>query len=156
LSALRSKSAVLFGSSWYSRSTSILLEKTPWTLRLDKDTREVGVIGQGPRNGQKFLPVRGSRGDYREVFGLVSVLPNDSSADGDRTIVVFSGLTSVGTHGAAAFFTSNINLRDLAERFRSEGLSGWPRAFQVIVRCRASDDAQLLSYDYETHDVLMR
>lgn len=156
LSALRRRSAVLFGSSWYSRSTSILLEKTPWTLRLDKDTRQVGLIGQGPRSGQKFLPVRGSRGDYREVFGLVSVLPNDSSADGDRTIVVFSGLTSAGTHAAAAFFTSSVNLRDLAERFRREGVSGWPRAFQVIVRCRASDDVQLLSYGYETHDVLMR
>lgn len=156
LSALRRRSAVLFGSSWYSRSTSILLEKTPWTLRLDKETRQVGLIGQGPRSGQKFLPVRGPRNDYREVFGLVSVLPNDSSADGDRTIVVFSGLTSAGTHAAAAFFTSEINLRDLAERFHKEGLSGWPRAFQVIVRCRASDDVQLVSYRYETHDVLMR
>ena len=89
----------------------------------------------------------------KDVFGLVSVLPNDRSAEGDRTIVVFSGLTSAGTHAAAAFLTSNINLRDLAERFRREGVPGWPRAFQVIVRCRASDDVQLLSYSYETYDV---
>jgi hypothetical protein len=86
----------------------------------------------------------------------VSVLQNESSADGDRSIVVFSGLTSVGIHGAAAFFTSGRDLRALSERFRKEGLRRWPRAFQVIVRCRASNDAQLLSSAYETHDVLIK
>ena len=106
--------------------------------------------------GKKFLPSRGPRGEYQEVFGLVSVLPNHHSADGDRTIVVFSGLTSVGTHGAAAFFTSVGDLTGLADKFHAEGLKGWPKAFQVVVRCRASEDAQLLSYTYETHDVLIR
>jgi hypothetical protein len=156
LSALRGKSAVVFGSTWYSRSTSTLLEKTPWTIRWDEETREVGLIGQGARKGLKFLPRHGPRGEYQEVFGLVSVLQNESSSDGDRSIVVFSGLTSAGTHGAAAFFTSSRDLRALAERFRKDGLPGWPKSFQVVVRCRASDDAQLLSSAYETHDVLVR
>ena len=156
LSALRGKSAVVFGSTWYSRSASTLLEKTPWTIRWNEETREVGLIGQGARDGLKFLPRRGPRGEYQEVFGLVSVLQNDGSPDGDRSIVVFSGLTSAGTHGAAAFFTSSRDLRALAERFRKDGLPGWPKAFQVVVRCRASDDAQLLSSAYETHDVLIR
>ena len=155
LSALRGKSTVLFGSSWYSRSASTLLEKTPWTLRWDEATRQVVLVKQGT-DGRKFQPRRGPRGEYQEVFGLVSVLPNQHSNDGDRTIVVFSGLTSVGTHGAAAFFTSGADLMALADRFRAEGLRGWPRAFQVVVRCRSSEDAQLLSYAYETHDVLIR
>jgi len=155
LSALRGKSTVLFGSTWYSRTASTLLEKTPWTLRWDEATRQVGLVKQGTE-GRKFLPRHGPRGEYQEVFGLVSVLPNQHSTDGDRTIVVFSGLTSVGTHGAAAFFTSGADLRALAERFRAEGLKGWPRAFQVVVRCRSSEDAQLLSYAYETHEVLIR
>ena len=155
LSALRGKSTVLFGSTWYSRTASTLLEKTPWTLRWDEATRQVGLVKQGTE-GRKFLPRHGPRGEYQEVFGLVSVLPNQHSIDGDRTIVVFSGLTSVGTHGAAAFFTSGADLRALAERFRAEGLKGWPRAFQVVVRCRSSEDAQLLSYAYETHEVLIR
>lgn len=156
LSALRGKSAVVFGSTWYSRSASALLEKTPWTIHWDEETQEVGLIGQGTRHGVKFVPRRGPRGEFQEVFGLVSVLQNDSSADGDRSIVVFSGLTSVGIYGAAAFFTSGPDLRALAERFHKDGLHGWPRAFQVVVRCRASDDAQLLSSTYETHDVLMK
>jgi hypothetical protein len=156
LSALRGKSAVVFGSTWYSRSVSTLLEKTPWTIRWDEEAREVGLIGQGARNGLKFFPRRGPRGEYQEVFGLVSVLQNESSSDGDRSIVVFSGLTSAGAHGAAAFFTSSRDLRALADRFRKDGLPGWPKAFQVVVRCRASEDTQLLSSAYETHDVLIR
>ena len=155
LSALRGKSTVLFGSTWYSRSTSTLLEKTPWTLRWDEAERQVVLVKQGT-GGRKFLSRRGPRGEYQEVFGLVSVLPNHHSTDGDRTIVVFSGLTSVGTHGAAAFFTSGADLLALADRFRADGLKGWPRAFQVVVRCRSSEDAQLLSYAYETHDVMIR
>jgi hypothetical protein len=156
LSALRGKSAVVFGSPWYSRSASALLEKTPWTIHLDEAAQEMALIGQGSRQGLKFVPRRGPRGEFQEVFGLVSVLQNESSADGDRSIVVISGLTSAGIHGAAAFFTSIRDLRALSELFHKDGLPGWPRAFQVVVRCRASDDAQLLSYAYETHDVLTR
>lgn len=156
LSALRGKSAVVFGSPWYSRAASTLLEKTPWTIHWDDETRETALIGQGVAHGGKFVPRRGPRGEFQEVFGLVSVLQNESSADGDRSIVVFSGLTSVGIHGAAAFFTSGRDLRALSERFRKEGLRRWPRAFQIIVRCRASNDAQLLSSAYETHDVLIK
>lgn len=106
LSTLRGKSAVVFGSTSYSRSASALLEKTPWTIHWDEAAREMALIGQGSRQGLKFVPRRGPRGEYKEVFGLVSVLQNESSADGDRSIVVVSGLTSVGIYGAAAFFTS--------------------------------------------------
>jgi hypothetical protein len=116
----------------------------------------MALIGQGSRQGLKFVPRRGPRGEFQEVFGLVSVLQNESSADGDRTIVVFSGLTSAGIYGAAAFFTSSRDLKGLAERFHKEGLPGWPKAFQVVVRCRASEDTQLLSSAYEAHDVLTR
>jgi hypothetical protein len=132
-----------------------LLEKTPGTLRWDEAERQMALVKQG-KDGRKFLPRRGPRGDYQEVFGLVSVLPNHHSTDADRTIIVFSGLTSVGTHGAAAFFTSGADLMALADRFRAVGFKGWPRALQVMVRCRSSEDAELLSYAYETQDVLTR
>jgi hypothetical protein len=156
LTTLRRRSAVLFGSPWYSRSASVLLEKTPWTTRWDEATRQVGIFGQGPREGKRFVPQRGPHGEYQEVFGLVTVLPNDITSDGSRSIVVFSGLTSAGTHGAAAFFTSGADLKNLEERFRRDGSNGWPKSYQVVVRCRASDDTQLLSYAYETHEILMQ
>jgi len=156
LTAMRRKSAVLFGSPWYSRAASVLLERTPWTTRWDEATRQVGIFGQGPREGKRFLPQLGPRGEYQEVFGLVTVLPNDTTSDGAHSIVVLSGLTSAGTHGAATFFTSGTDLKNLGERFRGEGLSRWPKSYQVVVRCRTSDDSQLLSYTYETHEILIK
>jgi hypothetical protein len=156
LNALRDTSAVLVGSPWYSRAASVLLEKTPWTIRWDEATRQVGIFGQGPREGKRFVPQRGPRGEYQEVFGLVTVLPNNTTSGGARSIVVLSGLTPAGTHCAATFFTSGTDLKDLAERFRRDGFKSWPRSYQVVVRCRASDDDHLLSYTYETHEILIK
>ena len=156
LIALRARSAVLVASPWYSQSASVLLEKTPWTTRWDEATRQVGIFGQGTREGKWFVPKRGPRGEYEEVFGLVTVLPNDAGSDGAHSIVVLSGLTSAGTHAAATFFTSGSDLKNLAERFRRDGLNSWPKSYQVVVRCRTSEDSQLLSYTYETHEILSK
>jgi hypothetical protein len=62
----------------------------------------------------------------------------------------------VGIHGATTFFTSGTDLKALEERFRRDGSNGWPKSYQVVVRCRASDDTQLLSYAYETHEILIK
>lgn len=156
LRAIRNQGAVLFGSPWYSRAAGTLLERTPWTIQLDQATGTLGLVGRGRMTGKNYLPRFGSRREYREVFGLLSVLPNDEVETGAHTIAVFSGLTSVGLHGAAAFFTSEESMRDLSARFRREGLTAWPRAYQVVVRCRASEDTELLSYAYEAHEVIVK
>ena len=156
LTALRDRTAVLFGSPWYSRSASALLERTPWTIRWDEATGQVGIFGQGPREGKRLVPRRGPRGEFQEVFGLVTVLPNETAPDGAHNIVVFSGITSAGTGGAATFFTSGADLKNLEERFHRDGLKRWPKSYQVVVRCRTSDDSQLLSYAYETHEILIK
>ena len=67
-----------------------------------------------------------------------------------------SGLTSAGIHAAATFFASGTDLKNLAERFRGDELNSWPKSYQVVVRCRTSDDSQLLSYAYETHEILIK
>jgi hypothetical protein len=156
LAALRRRSAVLLGSPWYSRSASVLLAQTPWTMAVDPETKEIGLFGRGPDAGRKFLPQHGLRGEYQGVFGLVTVLPSDEHADDGRTFVIFSGLTSVGTHGAAAFFASASSMRQLMARLKQEGYERLPRSYQVVVRCRASDDALLIGYSYETHRVIAR
>ena len=156
LVALRKRNVVLLASPWYSETASVLLEKTPWTIRWDQDSRLIGLLGQGFEQGKWLLPGRGAAGEYQEVFGLVTVLPNDSTPDGARNIVVLSGLTSVGIHGAATFFTSPADLKDLGERFHKQGLTSWPKAYQVVVRCRSSEDSQLLSYAYETHTIISK
>jgi hypothetical protein len=66
--------------------------------------------------------------------------------------VVISGLTSVGSQGAAEFFSSPIAMKGLLDRFRKEGYSGFPPAYQVVVHC-ASSDTLLLSTAYESHSV---
>ena len=86
----------------------------------------------------------------------MTVLPNETALDGAHNIVVFSGLTSAGTSGAATFFTSGTDLKNLEERFRRDGFKRWPRSYQVVVRCRTSDDDQLLSFTYAAHDMLIR
>jgi len=156
LVALRSRNVVLVASPWYSRSASVLLEKTPWTTRWDQASRQIALFGQGLDHEQWLMPRRGPRGEYQEVFGLVTVLPNDFTPQGPRTIIVFSGITSAGIQGATEFFTSGEDLRNLAERFREQGLTGWPKAYQVVVRCRSSADSQLLSYAYESHAIITK
>jgi len=156
LASLGRKSAVLIGSPWYSRSVATLLERAPWTTALDPETKEVGLFGRGPQAGRKFLPRHGPRGEYAEVFGLVTVLPSDEHSRDGGAFVIFSGLTSVGTHGAAAFFTSPANMKDLMVRLKREGYAGLPSSYQVVVRCRASEDSQLLRYSYEAHQVITR
>jgi hypothetical protein len=156
LVALRSRNVVLVASPWYSRSAAMLLEKTPWTTRWDPASRQVALCGQGFDREKWLLPRRGPRGEYQEVFGLVTVLPNDSTPDGPHTIMVFSGITAAGIQGATEFFTSGEGLRNLAERFRKQGLTGWPKAYQVVVRCRSSADWQLLSYAYESHAIISK
>ncbi len=156
LPAMRRRSVVLLGSPWYSRAAATLMERTPFTLALDEKAAEIGIIGRDSQSGKKFLPKRTARGEYEQVFGLITVLPGDDPSDAGRYIVVLSGLTSAGTHGAAAFFTSAANLRALQDRFRKEGIQGWPRSYQVVVRCRASEDTQLIGYEYESHVVIAR
>jgi hypothetical protein len=58
----------------------------------------------------------------------------------------------VGTQGAAEFLASAADLEALRKRFRSEGLSGFPAAYQVVVHCK-SQDTLLISEEYEAHTV---
>ncbi len=154
LTAMHKRSAILIGSPWYSRSVDTLLERTPWATAYDKDEKAIGIIGRGDKAATHLFPKRGARGEYVEVYGLVSVLEGEQPQDEGRTKVIFSGLTSVGVHGAAAFFSSARDLRALKAQFQSKGIAGWPKSYQVLVKCRASDDAQLLSYSYADSAVI--
>lgn len=142
LAAMRRRSLMVLGSPWYSRTAATLLENAHWTTRQDEATREIAIVG---KDGSRYLPKRGSAGEYQEVFGLVSVLPNE----GGHSAYVLSGLTSVGTHAAALFLSDPAGLARLDAEFRKAGRTAWPKAYQVVVRCRASEDAQLLNYTFE-------
>jgi hypothetical protein len=80
------------------------------------------------------------------------VVPSPGAKSGQRTVVL-SGITSVGTQGAAEFLASPVDLDALHKQFRAEGLAGFPAGYQVVVHCK-SQDTLLISEEYESHAVL--
>src|SRR5580704_5933774 len=80
-------------------------------------------------------------------------------AEGEGTplhhVLIFSGMTSVGTQGAAEFFTRPESLRVLREKLAAQGYADFPSAYQIVVRC-TSNDTLLLSAEYAAHRVIAR
>jgi hypothetical protein len=81
------------------------------------------------------------------------VLPGDGPIPSQRRIIVVSGISTVGVHGAMEYFSSPEKMSQLRDRFLKEGFPGFPPAYQVVVLCK-SDDTLLLSADYAGHEVL--
>jgi hypothetical protein len=152
--ALRGRNAILIADPQNSNVAAQRLEHTPLTLEFDERARDV-VVRERAGSHTVWVGKRGLDKRYTEVYGLVTVLPGEGEAAGPHRTVIFSGITSVGTHGAAEFFSRPESLRALRDRFRSEGLSGFPSAYQVLVRCR-SDDTLLLVAEYLTHRTIAR
>jgi hypothetical protein len=68
-------------------------------------------------------------------------------------MIVFSGITSAGTHGAAEYFSSAKAVRNLRVIFAREGVNGFPSAYQVVVKCTFSN-MLLVAYEYHSHRIL--
>lgn len=152
--ALRGRNAVLIADPQNSNLVTQRLKDAPLTLEFDEAAQDVVVRERaGPRS--VWAGKRGPDKRYAEVYGLVTVLPGEGEAAGPHRTVIFSGITSVGTHGAAEFFSRQELLRGLRDRFRAEGFSRFPSAYQVLVRCR-SDDTLLLGAEYVTHRTIAR
>lgn len=64
------------------------------------------------------------------------MLNDRESSQGREGMIVFSGITSVGTYGAAEYFTSPQALKSLLAKFKRKGISGFPPAYQVVVKCK--------------------
>ncbi len=125
MSVLRGRDTVLFGAPVDSQVISEILDKTPLSVVYDESIRE--FIVRDRASGKTFSPEKEPNGDFKSVYGLVSVLNNRESDHGRLGMIVFSGITSVGTHGAAEYFTSPRSLKALRGDFcqrRSKGLSG--------------------------------
>jgi hypothetical protein len=149
-STLRRRNVLLFGAPGYSPAITHFLEKCPLTVRyLDS------IISQRP--GQTATPLyslkRDAQNRLAQVFGLITVLPSESSTDYRHRTVIFSGINSAGAQAAAEFFSSPENLTELRKRLNSEGHNHFPPAYQVVVRAETDDDI-LLNFKYETHRLL--
>ncbi|HEX4165858.1 MAG TPA: hypothetical protein VHZ55_10335, partial [Bryobacteraceae bacterium] len=153
LSVVHGRDAILFGAPVDSTAIAELLEKTPLTIAYDESVREFVV--QDRISGKSLAPEKDANGDFRTVYGLVTVLNNRESNHGRLGMMVFSGITSVGTHGAAEYFTSPHSLQVLRTVFAREGIHGFPAAYQVVVKCRF-ENMLLVSAEYCSHRVLRK
>jgi hypothetical protein len=152
--ALRGRNVILIADPQNSNEAAQRLEHTPVTLAFDADRRDVVVREQGGAH-TVWAGKRGADKRYTEVYGLISVLPADGESANQHHVVIFSGLTSVGTQGAAEFFSRPESLRVLRDKLAVGGYADFPAAYQVVVRC-TSNDTLLLSAEYAAHRVITR
>ncbi|MGH9583603.1 MAG: hypothetical protein ACRD4O_11765, partial [Bryobacteraceae bacterium] len=151
MSLLHDRDTVLFGAPVDSQAISEILASTPLSVVYDEGVREF-VIRDRLHN-KTLVPEKNADGDFRTVYGLVTVLNNRESDHGRLGMIVFSGITSVGTYGAAEYFTSPQALRSLLAIFKREGISGFPPAYQVVVKCKF-ENMLLVSEEYLSHQTL--
>ncbi len=132
---------------------SQVLHDTPLTVDYEPTVREFVIRDR--TNSRMIVPAKDANGDFVDVYGLVTVIDTRDSDRGRLGTVVFSGITSAGTHGAAEYCASARSLRDLRAIFAGEGIRGFPVAYQVVVKCKFSR-MLLVSYEYHSHRILQK
>ena len=152
--ALRGRNVIAIADPQNSNLAASRLESTPFSLEFSQQAQDVVIIERAARH-RNWSGKRGPDKRYSEVYGLITVLPGEGEVAGPHRMVMFSGITSVGAHGAAEFFSQPDSLRQLRSRFAADGISGFPHAYQVVVRCR-SNDTLLLAAEYVAHAVIAR
>jgi len=151
LASLRGRNVMLFGAPVDSEAISKTLQETPLTVDYEASVKEFVIRDRTA--GRIIVPEKDANGDFADVYGLLTVDNTRDSERGKLATVVFSGITSAGTHGAAEYFTSPRSMERLRGIFEKEGLKGFPAAYQVVVKCKFSN-MLLLSYEYHSHRVI--
>lgn len=156
LAALRDRNVVVIGIPMDSLVVTKLLASTEYTIGYHPAVDELAILDRRrPNVVPEFAARTATQETVNIVYGLVTVLPSEGQPGSNRRTIIFSGLGSVGTHGAAEFFSSQEHLAELRQRFRGDGVNGFPRAYQVVVRCNWSDGL-LLSTECVRTAVLAR
>jgi hypothetical protein len=147
---LRRRNVILFGAPAYSPAVTRFLEKCP--LHINYLDAIVGpATEQSP--AARYALKRDQRQRLTLVFGLITVLPGESSANQQTRILIFSGVNSAGAQAAAEFFSSPEHLLELKKELKKAGHDTFPPAYQVVVRAE-TDDSIMLSFHYETYHVI--
>jgi hypothetical protein len=146
---LRQQNVVLFGAPEYSPAVAHFLEKCPLTVNYPNfiTSRE----GQVPAT--RYTTRRDEKNRLVQVYGLITVLPSESTTNQQHRTLIFSGVNSAGTQAAAEFFASRESLIELRKHLKQEGHDHFPAAYQVAVSAE-TDDNILLNFRYETHRVI--
>jgi hypothetical protein len=157
LATLRSRNAVLIGDPTLLSTISQELQRTALTVAYDASVRDFVVREQAGGANPLFTvaPDASPPGGIHEVLGLLTVLPSYDTPGGDKRTLLLSCTMSAGCQAAAEFFSSPDTLKDLHYRFRKEGITGFPRAYQVVIEGHI-DGVLLLSFRYKAHRILDR
>ena len=148
LAAMRGRNTILFGAPVDSDAVTRTMEPAPLVVSYDTGIKEFVIRDR--QSGRILPPEKDPDGAFTTVYGLITVLNADRDGWG---MVIFSGITSGGTQGAAEFFSSPEKLRALRQSLVREGVHGFPPAYQVVVKCTFSN-LLLLRDDYSFHRVL--
>ena len=151
LPTLRGRNAILFGAPIDSEVITQTLERTPLTVDWDAAVRDLVIRDRV--SGQTLPPLKDSEGKFLGVYGLITVLNTRDSDRGRLGMIVFSGISSGGTQGAAEFFSSPRSLHKLRDIFSRSGVNGFPAAYQVVVKCTFSN-LLVQSEEYYSHRIL--
>ncbi|MDQ1471757.1 MAG: hypothetical protein QOJ99_3237 [Bryobacterales bacterium] len=152
--ALNKRNLLLFGRPGFSKTVDLYLRDKPFQVRIPDDQHFTSIVNVDPRPGEprEYDAHQASRADNRETaFGLITVMP--SWGDPHLRTVILSGTLSPGTEAASEFFSSAKHLEALLRLFRKEGYSGFPPAYQVVVRCSVFNTSAM-DVSYVTHRVM--
>lgn len=155
--SLRDRNAVVFGRPEYSPAAEFFLANRPMTIVYSTEAREYVVKVSGGSGAAKYFAdsaIEAGRPRDDDRYGLITVLSAGGQPGGNKT-VLFSGLASAGTQAATEYFSSPVHLRRLESRFRSEGVSGFPRSYQVLLRARAVAHLPM-QIEYVSHSIIDR
>lgn len=147
---LRRRNVILFGAPAYSPAVTRLLEKCPLHVKyLD------AIVGTATEQSPaaRYALERDQQQRLAVVFGLITVLPGESSGDHQDRTLIFSGVNSAGAQAAAEFFSSPEHLLELKNELKKAGHDTFPPAYQVVVRAE-TDDSILLNFHYETFRII--
>jgi len=150
----RNRNVVLIGMPENSPIADRLLAGGGFQVAFDEAIHRETIIGplRGSDAPKTYVSGRNST-DLVESHALITVLPGEGDGGSLHRMLILSGSHSSCTIGAAEFFSSASHLRELLQRFRREGYTGFPSAYQVVVGCTA-DSVLPLSVRYESHFVL--
>lgn len=147
LPTLRNRNVIFFGAPVYSPAVARLLEKCPLHVNyldavVSPATEQLPAV--------RYALKRDQRQRLTQVFGLITVLAGESSANQQTRILIFSGVNSAGAQAAAEFFGSPEHLLELKKELKKAGYETFPAAYQVVVRAD-TEDSILLNFHYETY-----
>jgi hypothetical protein len=146
---------VVIGAPAYTRFLARILQNTPYSIWWDPVANDEVLRLKSGGGGHRYLAKRDPQlHSYTTVYGLITVLPSQPGQSRPERMLIFAGFRgSPGAQAASDYFRSPAALRDLERRFRQQGYSTFPPAYQVVVRCGV-DSETAINAVYETHIII--